>query len=119
MVLIVTEHIIMAKLEIFIPQEYLEKLREALRSVGAGAFGNYDSVLSYSTVKGCWRPLTGANPYDGELGVLCERDEYKIEVICRAEDIKKTIAAIKKIHPYEEPVINIIPLWNNEIGNLL
>ena len=98
------------KLEIFVPIDYLEKLRETLRAVGAGAFGNYDSTMSYSIVKGCWRPLPGADPYDGEIGVLCERDEYKIEVCCNAEDIEKTITAIKATHPYEEPVINVIPL---------
>jgi hypothetical protein len=42
----------MVKLEIFIPPSCLEQLRITLRSVGAGAFGNYDSVLNYSRVKG-------------------------------------------------------------------
>ena len=102
------------KLEIFIPTDCLDSLREALRSAGAGAFGNYDSVLSYSIVKGCWRPLAGANPYDGEIGELCERDEYKVEVCCRAENIEKTVSAIKAVHPYEEPVINIIPTLGNK-----
>ena len=59
----------MVKLEIFIPCSHLEILRKALQSVGAGAMGNYDSAMSYSLVKGCWRPLEGANPYDGEVGV--------------------------------------------------
>ena len=56
----------MVKIEIFIPVSHMEPLREALRSVGAGAFGNYDSVLSYSHVKGSFRPLRGANPYNLE-----------------------------------------------------
>ena len=72
----------MVKLEIYIPVSHLESIREALRSVGAGAVGNYDSVLSYSIVNGCWRPLPGANPYEGEIGVLCEADEYRVEVNC-------------------------------------
>jgi hypothetical protein len=104
--------IIMVKLEIFIPVEYLEQLRQALRSAGAGAFGCYDSVLNYSPTKGCWRPLPGANPYDGEIGIFCERDEYKVEVCCYAENIEKTVEAVKAAHPYEKPVINIIPLLN-------
>ena len=98
------------KLEIFIPKSHLNILRDALRSVDAGAIGNYDSVLSYSTVHGNWRPLPGANPYDGEIGVLCEAEEYKVEVCCQAEKLVQTIVAIKAIHPYEEPVINAIPL---------
>jgi len=100
----------MVKMEIFIPVSHMEPLREALRSVGAGTLGNYDSALSYSLVKGCWRPLQGANPYDGEIGVLCEADEYKVEVCCLTEKLEQTISAVKAVHPYEEPVINMIPL---------
>jgi|GEM_PF-334840 len=100
----------MVKLEIFIPTTHLEPLREALQSAGAGAFGNYDSTLSYSPVKGCWRPLAGANPYDGEIGKLCEEDEYKVEVNCPNEILQKVVDTIKAVHPYEEPVINVIPI---------
>jgi len=98
------------KLEIFIPKSHFPTLQDALRSVDAGTIGNYDSVLSYSTIRGTWRPLPGANPYDGKVGVLCEGEEYKVEVHCLAENLNKTITAIKAIHPYEEPVINAIQL---------
>ncbi|MCL2286266.1 MAG: cytochrome C biogenesis protein [Firmicutes bacterium] len=98
------------KLEIFVPKSHLVPLRDALRAVGAGVVGNYDSVISYSTIRGNWRPLPGANPYDGEVGVLCEGDEYKVEVRCLAAKLPETISAIKTVHPYEEPVINVIPL---------
>ena len=100
----------LVKLEIYVPPSHFEQISEALRSAGAGSIGNYDSVLSYSPVKGRWRPLPGADPYDGEIGRLCEAEEYKVEVCCRAEDVAATIKAIKAAHPYEEPVINAIPL---------
>ena len=100
----------MVKLEIYIPISHLEQLRSTLRSVGAGAFGNYDSVLSYSRVKGCWRALEGADPHIGEVGVLCVQDEYKVEVCCQTENLEQTVRAIREVHPYEEPVINVIPL---------
>ena len=77
---------------------------------GAGAMGNYDSALSYSLVKGSWRPVPGANPYDGEIGVLTEADEYKVEVCCQRQTLKQTIEAVKAVHPYETPVINAIQL---------
>ena len=100
----------MVKLGIYIPVSHLESIREALRSVRAGAAGNYDSVLSYSIVKGCWRPLPGANPYEGEIGILCEADEYRVEVCCPVDAYKRTVEHIRSVHPYEEPVINVIPL---------
>jgi hypothetical protein len=96
----------MIKLEIFVPCSH----REALRSVGAGAMGSYDSTMSYSLVRGCWRALPGADPYDGEIGVLKEADEYKVEVCCKMENLRQTIEAIRTAHPYETPVINAIPL---------
>jgi hypothetical protein len=81
-----------------------------LQSVGAGSIGHYDSAMSYSIVKGCWRSLPGANPYDGEIGVLTEADEYKVEVCCKTENLEATIKAVREMHPYETPVINAILL---------
>ena len=105
------------KLEIFIPETHLEQMREALRSVGAGHVGNYDSAMSYCQVKSCWRPLPGAEPFNGEIGKLCNADECKIETLCKGENLEKTIDAIKTAHPYEEPQINAIPLM--DIGTAL
>ena len=101
------------KLEIFIPETHLEILQETLTECGAGHIGKYDSCLSYSHVKGIWRPLEGAKPYKGFEGVLSVEDELKVEVTCSYEsldDLDAIIEAVKKIHPYEEPVINAIPL---------
>ena len=98
------------KLEIFIPETPLEPLRQALLSVDAGHIGNYDGCLSYSRVTGCWRPLAGTNPYTGTEGEFCSEPELKVEVACRTERVEETLVAIKAVHPYEEPVINVIPL---------
>lgn len=99
------------KLEIFIPHSHFNQLQKALQEADAGHISSYDSCLSYSEVQGFWRPLEGSNPIDGEIGKLCYGKEYKVEVLCKAVNADKTIAAIKKIHPYEVPVINVIPLF--------
>lgn len=99
------------KLEIFIPETHLEPLRKALQESDAGHIGRYDSCLSYSRVTGCWRPLEGCEPFLGQRGVLSTEPELKVEVTCRTEDAGKTVEAVKRIHPYEEPVINVIPLF--------
>ena len=98
------------KLEIFIPETHLNKLQKALQNVDAGHIGQYDSCLSYSQVTGVWRPLDGTNPYIGTHNEICYAPELKVEVCCKQENLLRTIQAIKGIHPYEEPVINIIPL---------
>lgn len=99
------------KLEIFLPPTHLEPLREALRRVDAGHIGRYDSCLSYAPVTSCWHPLEGAAPYLGEVGELCTQSELKVEVTCRTARLEETLAAVKAVHPYEEPVINVIPLY--------
>ena len=98
------------KLEIFIPEPPFAALQSALQSVDAGHIGNYDSCLSYSHVMGTWRPLDGTHPYIGKKGVISCEPELKVEVTIHSEKPNETIAAVKRVHPYEEPVINAIPL---------
>ncbi|MEL4106550.1 TIGR00730 family Rossman fold protein [Oscillospiraceae bacterium WX1] len=99
------------KIDIFIPRTHLAPLQEALRQVGAGHFGTYDSCLSYTETTGCWRPLPGSHPYDGTENVVSTAPEYKVEVLCRCDRVDETLRAIKAVHPYETPVINVIALY--------
>lgn len=99
------------KLEIFIPESHFRPLQKALQEVDAGHIGNYDSCLSYSRVIGTWRPLEGTNPYIGSENEISEEPELKVEVTVKAEKLEDTVRAVKAVHPYEEPVINVIPLY--------
>ena len=98
------------KLEIFIPETHLAILQETLQQLDAGHIGNYDSCLSYSQVISTWRPLNGTHPYSGEIGKVSHEQELKVEVTCKLSQVENIIQAVKLIHPYEEPVINAIPL---------
>lgn len=98
------------KLEIFIPAENVDDLRQTLADAGAGIIGNYDHCCSVTPVKGYWRPLEGANPYDGTVGEVSEGHESKVEVNCPHAILPRVLRAIREVHPYEEPLINIIPL---------
>ena len=42
--------------------------------------------------------------------IRCE-PEIKAEVTVFKEKVDETIEVVKKVHPYEEPVINVIPIW--------
>ena len=98
------------KLEIFLPASHLEAMRQALLEVDAGHIGLYDGCLSWSPVTSCWRPLPGSDPYQGREGVFSVEPELKLEVTCRTDRLDETLAAVRRAHPYEEPVINAIPL---------
>ena len=100
------------KIEIYVPKEYIIKLRDELNKINACKIGNYDNVISITNVTGYWRPLEGSNPFNGELGKICQGEECKMEIRCKKEYCKNSIKIIKEIHPYEEPLINVIPIVN-------
>ena len=102
------------KLEIFVPETHFKELQKVLQKVDAGHIGNYDSCLSFSKVVGTWRPLKGTKPFIGRENEISQEPELKVEVTIKAENLKNTISEIKSVHPYEEPVINVIPLL--EVG---
>ena len=102
------------KLEIYIPESHVTALLDALAEAGAGVVGRYDHCASLSAVTGVWRPLPGAHPYDGEVGELRQAAEIKVETACPAGALKAALAAVRQVYPYEEPVVNILPLWDPE-----
>lgn len=107
------QHFTAVKLEVFVPQGHVEKVRDALAEVGVGVIGRYDYCFAISPVQGSFRPLEGANPFDGKVGEISLTVEYKLEVNCRRELVREAVRAVRRSHPYEEPLINIFPLANH------
>ena len=101
------------KLEVFIPQEYALKIRDELSKVGVGRIGSYDHCVAVYPVKGYYRPLPGADPFEGEIGKITEVAEYKVEVNCKRELVNEAMKVIRSVHPYDEPLVNVIPLANH------
>jgi hypothetical protein len=52
-------------------------------------------------------PGDGAHPAIGEVGKLEEVEEERIEVNCDDELVTDVVAAIRRVHPYEEPAIDV------------
>jgi len=104
------------KLEVYCPQESVDEILSALAGAHAGEIGKYDHCSTISEVQGSYRPLEGADPAIGEVGKLFIGSEYKIELNCREEFLVEAIEAVRAVHPYEEPVINVIPLANHRYG---
>lgn len=113
------------KLATYVPKKFIESVRNALFSAGAGYIGNYDNCSYTIKGEGTFRAGENAHPFCGEIGQIHIEEEAKIEVIF--PDYKKVsvIKALLAIHPYEEPAFDILPLnnsWNHAgsgvIGNL-
>ncbi len=106
------DEIKVVKIEIYLPADNLEVMRIALQKAKAGIVGNYDNVFAITQVTGHWRPLEGANPYLGQVGELETAPEIKMELNCEIQYVKTALQAIRKAHPYEEPLIRVIPILN-------
>jgi dinuclear metal center YbgI/SA1388 family protein len=95
------------KISVFVPESHAEKVRLAMAATGAGRLGVYDGCAFETRGAGYFRPLEGAKPFIGEIGCEEHVDEVRVEVICAANNVKKTVAAMLAVHPYEVPAYDI------------
>lgn len=98
------------KIVVYVPTSHCDKVREALEKNGAGHIGNYDSCSFTSKGVGRFMALKGADPFIGKIGVIEEVEEDRVETICAGEILEDVLAAVRMVHPYEEPVIDVYPL---------
>lgn len=102
------------KIFVTIPVENVEEVRNAICEAGAGIIGNYDYCTSSVKSIGTFKPNDNANPYIGENNKMEFVEEEKLEVVCDINNVKNVITKLRKVHPYEEPAIDIIPLLDEE-----
>ncbi len=98
------------KIIVFVPKSHTDIVRQAMGDAGGGRIGLY-SHCSYSVDGvGRYKPLEGASPTIGEVGKFEKVIEERIECVCERAEAKKVIAAMRKVHPYEEVAFDIYPL---------
>lgn len=100
------------KLAVYVPDYAAHKIRQALHEAGAGEVGDYAQVSYTLEGYGRFTPQEGANPTEGEVGKEEVIHEQRIEVMLKNKDVYPVIDALKKAHPYEEPVFDLYTLEN-------
>ena len=98
------------KIHVFVPEEKVSELRDAVCNAGAGIIGNYNYCTTSSKVSGTFKPNDNANPYIGTKNTLEFVEEIDLGFVCDVKNVKNVLKVIRDIHPYEEPAIDIIPL---------
>lgn len=98
------------KITVTAPIDSAEKVRNAMCEAGAGIIGNYSHCSMSTKCQGTFVPNENANPYIGDANKLEIVEEEKIEVNCDIKNVKRVLNAIRDVHPYEEPAIDITPL---------
>lgn len=98
------------KLVVFVPVEQVEALVDALAAAGAGRLGGYERCAWSVTGQGTFRPLAGANPAIGSVGVTEHVTEARVELVVPLHRRAAVIAALRSAHPYEEPAFDLLPM---------
>lgn len=93
----------MYKLAFFVPSTYVEQVKDAVFAAGAGQMGDYQACSWQTLGQGQFKPMANATPFIGKQGRLEKVEEYRVEMLCKAQHIHAAIEALKTAHPYEEP----------------
>ena len=70
-----------------IPPEFADRLMDAIDSVMEPVYPGYRRCFYYYPVKGTWKTMESAKPYDGVPGEITVAEEIRIKFVCRKEDI--------------------------------
>jgi dinuclear metal center YbgI/SA1388 family protein len=100
------------KLTVFVPVGYEDQVRAALSDDRVGVIGRYADCSFAARGQGTFRPLTGAQPFRGEITALSRAEESRLEVLVPESLVAPTLARLQTAHPYEEVAYDLYPLAN-------
>ncbi len=103
---------VLSKLTTFIPEEYTQKVLNALHEAGAGMIGKYDHCSFRVKGTGVFRPNESATPFTGKVNELEKVNENRVEVIFPAYLKRQVLDALQEAHPYEEVAYYLHDLAN-------
>ncbi len=100
------------KLVTFVPPQHVDALRAAVCEAGAGTIGGYTHCTFSTAGMGTFRPGEASRPFSGRKGRLNEEPELRFETVVPAWRLPHVLEALFKVHPYEEPAYDLVPLDN-------
>jgi dinuclear metal center YbgI/SA1388 family protein len=98
------------KLAVFVPEEAVARVSDALFEAGAGRIGRYRECSYRSPGTGTFFGGAFTSPAVGRRGTRESVAEDRLEVVCSKSQLSRALAALKRSHPYEEPAYDVYPL---------
>ena len=98
------------KLVVFVLEESVEGVADALAGAGAGVIGDYTRCTFRTPGTGTFLPGEGSDPYLGERGRLEEVREVRLETVVPAHATRRAVEAATAAHPYEEVALDVYPV---------
>ena len=100
----------------FVPQNSLEKVSDAIFNAGGGIIGEYGNCSFQSSGEGTFKGSEKSNPSIGEKNKFERVNEVRAEFLVSSWKLRAVISAVLKSHPYEEPAYDIYPLKNKNVN---
>jgi dinuclear metal center YbgI/SA1388 family protein len=98
------------KLVVFVPAGSEDPVGQALGDAGLGVIGRYSHCSFTSPGQGAYRPLPGAQPFQGEVGELVRAQETRLEILAPESLLPQALTRLKATHPYEEVAYDLYPV---------
>ncbi len=103
---------LLAKIVVFVPAKYAEKVSHAMSEAGAGVIGEYDHCSFRVPGSGTFRGSTASRPFLGKAGRLETAEEIRLEMISPRANVSSVVESMKRVHPYDEVAYDVYPLDN-------
>lgn len=98
------------KVVVFVPENHLDAVRNAMATAGAGTIGAY-RLCSFSTSGiGTFFGDEGSAPAVGEPGRLERVPEHRLEMVCARAALPLVERTLLEFHPYETPAYEVYEL---------
>lgn len=97
-----------------VPQDAVETVLSAIAEAGGGVIGEYTHCAFTSPGEGRFKPSEAASPHVGDRGAINRVEEWRIETFCPRDRARAVVQAIRLAHPYEEPVIYVMALLDQD-----
>lgn len=101
------------KIEVFVPENSMQKVANAVCSAGAGKIENYSNCYSYQNSTGNFYAEENSKPVIGNLQQNNIVQEQKLEFMCDSFNLGQVLANLKQNHPYQTPVYYVHELNQN------
>lgn len=98
------------KIVTFVPLDHLDTVIDAVTATGAGTIGDYTRCTFATRGTATFRPGADTSPHLGTTEVDQAVDEWRLEVVVDRGGMARAMAALESVHPYEEVVIDLVPL---------
>jgi hypothetical protein len=85
-------------------------VRQALGDTGLGVIGRYSHCSFASPGQGTYRPLPGAQPFQGEAGKVSRAEEIRLEMLTPESLLPVALSRLQAAHPYEEVAYDLYPV---------